>query len=72
MQRVKPLNPISPSTLKEMYKSFRDMPVWQNALNLSAIVFELTISLPKSEDYGLTSQIRRSSNSVTGNIHPVK
>ena len=44
------------------------MPVWQNALDLSDIVFKLTITLPKSEDYGLTSQIRRSSNSVSGNI----
>ena len=51
-----------------MYKSFRDMPVWQNALDLSDVVFEITIALPKSEDYGLTSQVRRSSNSVTGNI----
>ena len=44
------------------------MPVWQNALNHSDLVFELTIPLPKSEDYGLTSQIRRSSNSISGNI----
>ena len=44
------------------------MPVWQNALDLSDTVFEMTLSLPKSEDYGLISQIRRSSNSVTGNI----
>lgn len=51
-----------------MYKSFRDMPVWQNALDLSDIVFEMTNSLPKSEDYGLTSQIRKSSNSSTANI----
>lgn len=51
-----------------MFKSFREMSVWQNALNLSNIVFKLTTSLPKSEDYGLTSQIRRSSNSTTGNI----
>ena len=51
-----------------MYKSFRDMPVWQNALELSSLVFNLTTSLPKSEDYGLTSQIRRSSNSVSATI----
>ncbi|RLD57165.1 MAG: four helix bundle protein [Bacteroidetes bacterium] len=51
-----------------MYKSFRDMRVWQNALGLSDIVFKLTLTLPKSEDYGLTSQIRRSSNSISGNI----
>ena len=44
------------------------MPVWQNAINLSCAIFELTLSLPKSEDYGLTSQIRRSSNSVSANV----
>ncbi len=53
---------------QNMYKSFREMPVWQNSLALSDIAFEMTTFLPKSEDYGLTSQIRRSSNSVTGNI----
>ena len=44
------------------------MPVWQNALKYSTTVFEITNSLPRSEDYGLTSQIRRSSNSISGNI----
>ncbi len=44
------------------------MPVWQKALDLASIVFEMTTYLPKSEDYGLISQIRRSSNSVSGNI----
>ena len=44
------------------------MPVWQKALKLSVKVFDLTINLPRSEDYGLTSQIRKSSNSVSGNI----
>ena len=51
-----------------MYHSFRDMPVWQKALDLSLEVFNLTKNLPQAENYGLTSQIRRSSNSVTGNI----
>ena len=44
------------------------MPIWRKALDLSGIVFEITLPLPKSEDYGLTSQIRKSSNSVTANI----
>lgn len=44
------------------------MPVWMKSLDLSRRVFDLTISLPRSEDYGLTSQIRRSSNSVSANI----
>ncbi len=51
-----------------MFKSFTEMPVWQNSINLSEKVFKLSTILPKSEDYGLTSQLRRSSNSVTGNI----
>ncbi len=44
------------------------MPVWQRAYQLSLDVFRITVSLPRSEDYGLTSQIRRSSNSTPGNI----
>jgi len=45
-----------------IYKSFTEFPVWQKAHNLAVKVFELTIGLPRSEDYGLTSQIRKSSN----------
>ncbi|GAH15968.1 unnamed protein product [marine sediment metagenome] len=44
------------------------MPVWQKAMDLAVKVFQITVKLPKSEDYGLTSQIRKSSNSVPGNI----
>ncbi|GAA5521888.1 hypothetical protein Asal01_01836 [Fodinibius salicampi] len=51
-----------------MVKSFRDMNVWQKANELSYKVFELTKLLPRSEDYGLTSQIRRSANSIAANI----
>lgn len=51
-----------------MYKSFTDMEVWQVASKLSVEVFQLTSTLPRSEDYGLTSQIRRSANSISANI----
>ncbi|MDZ7795680.1 MAG: four helix bundle protein [Candidatus Marinimicrobia bacterium] len=51
-----------------MFKSFTDMPVWQTALELSEKIFMLSSNLPKWEDYGLTSQIRRSSNSISSNI----
>ena len=44
------------------------MPVWQKAHELAVNVFHLSVNLPRSEDYGLTSQIRKSSNSVPGNI----
>jgi len=51
-----------------MYHSFTELPVWQKAHELAISIFKLTIGLPRSEDYGLTSQIRKSSNSIAGNI----
>lgn len=51
-----------------MYKDFTEMPVWINAMELAVDVFNLTINLPKSEDYALKSQIRRSAESVSANI----
>jgi four helix bundle protein len=50
------------------FNSFEEMPVWQKAMDLAVRVYELTDNLPKKEDYGLTSQIRRSALSVSGNI----
>ena len=50
-----------------MYKTFEDMPVWQKAMDLAVSIFEITEKLPKKEDYGLTSQIRRSAFSVSAN-----
>jgi four helix bundle protein len=50
------------------YKSFQDMEVWKEALKLSTEIFMPSGKLPKCEDYGLTSQLRRSANSVNANI----
>ena len=44
------------------------MPVWQKAMELAQMVFSLTEGLPRKEDYGLTSQVRRSALSVPGNL----
>ena len=44
------------------------MPVWQRALEVGEEVFRMTTDLPKSEDYGLTSQLRRASVSISANI----
>jgi len=51
-----------------MYKDFREMPVWQDAMQVATMIFELTEKLPKKEDYGFTSQIRRSALSISANI----
>ncbi len=44
------------------------MAVWRKPNDLSYQVFKLTELLPLSEDYGLTSQIRRPANSISANI----
>lgn len=51
-----------------IYNSFTEMPVWQKAHKLAFEAFKLTIDLPRSEDYGLISQIRKSSNGVAACI----
>ena len=51
-----------------MYKSFKDMPVWQDAMSIAEEIFELTETLPRKEDYGITSQLRRSAVSISANI----
>jgi four helix bundle protein len=50
------------------YHTFEEMPVWQKAMDLAVKVFSLTETLPRNEDYGLISQIRRSALSISGNI----
>jgi four helix bundle protein len=44
------------------------MPVWQKAMEIAVKIHELADSLPRKEDYGLTSQIRRSALSISANI----
>ena len=51
-----------------MYYDFTEMPVWKLAMDYAVKIFELIINLPKQEDYALTSQIRRSSVSVSDNL----
>ncbi|KQY19438.1 four helix bundle protein [Rhizobium sp. Root483D2] len=48
--------------------SYRDLKVWQLAIDISVASYEVTQSLPREELYGLTSQIRRSVSSVAANI----
>ena len=47
-----------------MAQSFQDLVAWQKAMDLVVAVYEATAAFPKSELYGLTSQMRRASVSV--------
>ena len=51
-----------------MYKDFTEMPVWETAIEIAEQVFHLTSALPRKEDYGLTSQLRRAAVSISANI----
>jgi len=51
-----------------MAHSFRDLTVWQRAMQLTVSIYRLTREFPREEIYGLTSQIRRSAVSVPSNI----
>ena len=51
-----------------VYESFEDMTVWQKGMELAQRVYSMTERLPRKDDFGLTSQIRRSALSVPGNI----
>jgi len=49
-------------------KSYKDLDVFQRAMNVAMDIFEITKHFPREEQYSLTDQIRRSSRSVCANI----
>jgi len=49
-------------------QSHRDLVVWQKAMEMTVEVYRLTEGFPRSEIYGLTSQVRRAAASVPANI----
>ncbi|MFQ5340250.1 MAG: four helix bundle protein [Anaerolineae bacterium] len=49
-------------------RSYRDLIIWQKAIELAKQVYVLTHKFPKYETYGLADQLRRSSVSVASNI----
>jgi four helix bundle protein len=49
-------------------RHFRDLQVWQRSMALAQDVYRLTEAFPRSELFGLTSQMRRAAVSVPSNI----
>ncbi len=45
-----------------------ELKIWQKAIDVTAEIYKATASFPKTELYGLTSQIRRSAVSIASNI----
>jgi four helix bundle protein len=51
-----------------MAKGFRELRVWNKAIDLTELIYRLTSDFPKAEIYGLTSQMRRAAVSIASNI----
>lgn len=49
-------------------QSFKDLVVWQRAMELVVEIYTVTKQLPQQEQYGLISQMRRSAVSIPSNI----
>jgi four helix bundle protein len=47
---------------------YRELTVWQKAMDLVVCIYKLTKDFPKEEQYGLTSQMRRCAVSIPSNI----
>jgi four helix bundle protein len=51
-----------------MLQSYRELLVWQKAVDLALLVYRFSEGFPKREIYGLTAQIRRAAVSIPSNI----
>ena len=51
-----------------MASSYRDLKVWQNAMDLAVEIYAATAKYPAEERYGLVQQMRRAAVSIPSNI----
>ncbi len=49
-------------------RSYRDLRIWQEGMNIAEACYQITKTFPREEIYGMTSQIRRSAGSIPANI----
>lgn len=51
-----------------MARTHKDLDVWKQSIDFVTEIYRITNGFPKSELYGLTSQIRRAAVSIPSNI----
>ncbi|HXA01888.1 MAG TPA: four helix bundle protein [Cytophagaceae bacterium] len=49
-------------------QNYKELKVWQKSHSLTLEIYRVSVNFPKSEVYGLVSQIRRSAYSIPSNI----
>jgi len=57
-----------PSAVPAPVRSYRDLRVWQQAMDLAEATYRATEQFPEHERYGLVTQLRRAAVSVASNI----
>jgi four helix bundle protein len=51
-----------------MAKMYENLDAWKEATNLAVKIYQVTKNFPKEEIFGITSQLRRASISISSNI----
>jgi four helix bundle protein len=49
-------------------RSYKDLIVWQKSMDLVDLIYRLTATFPRTEQFGLMSQMQRSAVSIPSNI----
>jgi four helix bundle protein len=49
-------------------RNFREMIIWNEGIDITTEVYKVVQLLPKEEEYGLKSQLRRAAVSIPSNI----
>lgn len=53
---------------RKAIQGFKDIIAWQKSHQLAVTIYKITASFPKTEQFGLTNQIRRASVYIASNI----
>lgn len=51
-----------------MSQSYENLKIWKEAMELAEEIYKVTKEFPKSEIFGLVSQLRRAAVSISANI----
>src|SRR4029077_13405925 len=54
--------------MKQFNQNYKDLIVWQKAIELAKVIYKLTWTFPPEERFGLISQMRRAAVSIPSNI----
>jgi four helix bundle protein len=49
-------------------KDFKNLKIWQNGMEITDLLYDLSVNMPNTEKFGLTSQMTRAAVSIPSNI----